>query len=189
VLAHLEESKAGTAAVTAGGTAVSSTLSSSGGTVKVDAHNGLTLTVATQQNGSTLPLGPDGVVEVGPGGQLWVTVTGFGGQSALTFWSIGDEAQLAAAQTDATGAATTSIVVPAGLTPGVHTLVVTGVDAQGKPVTMQVGIRVTGQNPASAASSAGYSWWIWLLAAVMLLTAWWWFVIARRRRRDEEQAA
>jgi len=155
----------------------------------VDAHNGLTLTVAAQKNGSTLPLGADGVVEVGPDGQLWVTVTGFGQQSGVAFWSIGAEAQLAAAQTDAIGAAATSIVVPADFAPGVHTLVVTGIDAQGKTVTMQVGIRVTGPHPASAGSSAGYSWWIWLLAALLLVLGWWWFVIARKRRREEEQAA
>ena len=188
-LTHLQESKPGTATVTDDGTPVSSTLSSSGGTVKVVAHNGLTLTVAAQQNGSTLPLGADGVVEVGPGGQLWVTVTGFGQQSGVTFWSIGDQAQLAAAQTDATGAAATSILVPADLAPGVRTLVVSGVDAQGRTVTMQVGIRVTGTRSASAGSSAVSSWWVWLLAALLLLLVGWWFVIARRRRREDERAA
>jgi phosphotransferase system HPr-like phosphotransfer protein len=189
-MAHLQDSKAGTAAVTSGGTTLPSTLSTSGNTVKVDAHNGLTLTVAAQKDGSTLPLGAGGVVEVGPGEQLWVTVTGFGQQSGVTFWTVGDEAQLAAARTDATGAAATSIVVPASLAAGGHTLVVTGVDAQGKTVTMQVAIRVTGTHPASAGSSAGDTWWIWSLAALLLLLGgWWWFVIARRRRREDEQAA
>jgi cbb3-type cytochrome oxidase subunit 3 len=172
--------------VTSDGKTVSSTLSSTGGTVKVDAHNGLTLTVAAQQNGSTLPLGVDGVVEVGPDGQLWVTVTGFEQQSVVTFWSFGDAAQLAAAQTDAAGAAATGIVVPADLAPGVHTLVVSGIDAQGKTVTMQVAIRVMDIHSASA----GFTWWIWWLVALLVVVlAWWWFVIARRRRRDEEQAA
>jgi hypothetical protein len=176
--------------VTDGETTVSSTVSTSGSTVKVAAHNGLSLTVAAQQNGSPLPLGADGVVEVGPGGQLWVTVTGFGQQSDVVFWSLGEEAQLAASRTDAAGAAAMSISVPAGLALGVHTLVVTGIDAQGKTVTMQVGIRVINAPLASTGSSAGYGWWIWSLAPLLLLLlVWWWFVIARRRRREEDEQA
>jgi titin len=190
-LGVLQESKPGTGAVTNGGTSVSSTLTTSGSTVTVDAQNGLTLSVVAHRDGSPLPLGLDGVVEVGPGGQLWVTVTGFGPESGVSFWSLGNADRLAAALTGATGAASTSIVIPAGLTEGVHTLVATGVDAQGKAVTMQVAIRVTGVTPASVVSPAAYGWWIWwLVALLVLLGGWWWFVIARRRRReDEEQAA
>ena len=190
VLAQLQESAAGTGAVTNGGTTVSSTVTKSGGTVKVDANNGLSMTVAAGQKGATLPLGPDGVVEVGPGGELWVTVTGFEQGSLITLWSLGSPAQLGSASTDASGAAATRIVVPAGLSQGAHTLVVTGVDAQGNSVTMQVGIRVTTAQPGSVASPADYSWWPWSLALLLLLMmAGWWFAIARRRRRDEDETA
>ena len=188
-IARLEESTAGSAAVTTGDTTVPSTITTSGGTVTVDARNGLTLSVAAQKDGSTLPLGVDGVVEVGPGGQLWVTVTGFGQGSVVSFWNIGNASELASASTDPTGAAATRVLLPSNLTPGAHTLVVTGVDAQGKTVTMQLGIRVTGTQPA-VGSAAGLSSWMWTPAALLLLLGgWFWFVIARKRREDEEQEA
>jgi len=129
------------------------------------------------------------VVEVGPGGQLWVTVTGFGQGSVVSFWNIGNASELASASTDPTGAAATRVLLPSNLTPGAHTLVVTGVDAQGKTVTMQLGIRVTGTQPA-VGSAAGLSSWMWTPAALLLLLGgWFWFVIARKRREDEEQEA
>jgi hypothetical protein len=174
--------------VTNGGTGVPSALTRTGSTVTVDGENGLTMSVAAHRDGSPLPLGLDGVVEVGPDGQLWVTVTGFGPVSGVSFWSLGDADRLAAALTGVTGAASTSIVIPAGLTEGVHTLVVTGVDAQGRNVTMQVAIRVTGA-AAAISSPAAYSWWVWsLVALLVLMGGWLWFVIARRRDEDEEQA-
>jgi len=92
-------------------------------------------------------------------------------------------------RTDASGATGESVLLPGTLPAGVHTLVVTGVDAQGQPVTMQMGIRVLDAQTAPVPSPADGSWLIWLLAAVVLLLLFVWFAIARRRRRREDEQA
>ena len=92
-------------------------------------------------------------------------------------------------RTDASGATAESVLLPHALKPGVHTLVVTGVDAHGQLATMQLGIRVLDAQTASAQSPADGSWLVWLLPAVLLLLLVAWFVIARRRRRREDEQA
>ncbi|EPR76563.1 fibronectin type III [Leifsonia rubra CMS 76R] len=183
LLAPLRESKAGMAAVTSDGGEVSSKLTTSKNTVTVRASNGLTLTVAAKRDGITLPLSADGVVEVQRSGQLWVTVSGLDPQSAMVVWSMGSKDELAVSQANASGETATRVFLPISLTPGVQTLVVTGVDARGESVTMQVGIRVLDAQNASASSPFASTWWIWLGAALVLFMLFVWFVLAGRRGR------
>jgi hypothetical protein len=159
--------------------------------VTIRATNGLSLTVAAHRNGTTLPLAADGAVEVQRSGQLRVTLAGFAPRSDVTIWAMSDPLKLAVSRTDASGATAESVLLPHALKPGVHTLVVTGVDALGQLATMQLGIRVLDVPTASAHSPAGGSWLVWLLPALLLLMLAWWFAIARRRRRrnEDEQAA
>ncbi|HEY9476807.1 MAG TPA: hypothetical protein VIQ26_00070, partial [Microbacteriaceae bacterium] len=188
-LVPLHESKAGDAAVTSDGGAVSWTVSTSKTTVTIGASNGLSLTVAAQRNGTNLPLAADGAVEVQRSGQLWVTMAGFAPRSAVTIWAMSDSLELAVSRTDASGATGERVSLPNSLTAGVHTLVVTGMDAHGKSVTMQMGIRVLDAQTASAHSPAGGIWLVWPLAALVLLLLVAWYGIARRRRRREDEQA
>ena len=158
VLAPVRESKVGQFAVTSDGDGVPSTVSSSKTTVKIRAANGLSLSVAAQRHGTTLPLAADGAVEVHHSGQLWVTVAGFAPRSAVTIWAMSDPLKLTAARTDASGAKAESILLPHALEPGSHTLIVTGEGAQGQLVTMQLGIRVLDVQSASAVSPVDGTW-------------------------------
>jgi titin len=189
LLVPLRDSKAGHAAVTNGGGAMSSIVDTSKTAVKVGAAGGLSLTVAAHRNGRALPLAADGVVEARASDQLRVNVAGFAPNSVVTIWTLSGSLELAVSRTDATGETGESVLLPGSLPAGVHTLVVTGVDAQGQPVTMQMGIRVLDAQTAPIASPADGSWLIWLLAAVVLLLLVAWFAIARRRRRREDERA
>ena len=190
MLAPLRESQAGKAAVTSGGSTVSSTLSSTGNTVKLSSSNGLVLRVAAKQDGEIMPLAADGVVEVKRSGELWVTVSGLSPQSTMQYWSLGNKSELAQSRADASGTTATGVMLPGTLSAGEHTLVVTGVDSAGEPVTMQIGIRVLDAENASSTTSLMSSWWVgWSAAGVLLLllSLFFWFVLARRRRREEEE--
>ncbi|MBW4033519.1 MAG: hypothetical protein HIU88_12800 [Acidobacteria bacterium] len=187
VLAPLQESKAGSAAVTSNGSTVLSTVSTSTTTMKIETTSGLGMTVAAQRNGTTLPLAADGVVDVQRAGQLWVTTVGFAPQSVMTVWTMSGSLELAVSHTNDAGATAGRVLLPRNLTVGVHTLVVTGVDTHGKPVTMQVGIRVLDARPMSANSPTDDAWLVWLLAALVLLVLAAWYAAARRRRRREDE--
>lgn len=187
LLAPLRESKAGTASVTSAGESVSSTIARSAGTLTVSASNGLILTVASKRDGTVLSLAEDGSVEIERSGELWFTMRGLAPDSVMTIWSLGSAAELAASHTDAFGATATDFVLPRTLAPGVHTLVVTGVDTEGNPVTMQVGIRVIDPQSASTTSPIGSTWWIWLAGALFLLLLLGGFLGARARLRHNEE--
>ncbi|HXR44515.1 MAG TPA: hypothetical protein VN759_06890, partial [Pseudolysinimonas sp.] len=61
---------------------------------------------------------------------------------------------------------------------------VAGRDAAGKPVTLQVGIRVIDTKHVGSGAPLTSWWWLLVVLAVALVMGGW-FVIARRRRRAE----
>jgi hypothetical protein len=188
-VSRLAESAAGAGAVTTSGGTVASSLVTSTKSVTVTTTSGLAFTVSAQRNGLTVPVAADGVVEVQRSGQLWVTVAGLAPDSLVTMWSMSRSTKLISAHTDGSGSTGTQILLPKDITPGAHTIVVTGVTADGQPVTMQVGIRVLDAQKASAVSPAVDWSWLWLIAVIVLVLAFWWFLIARRRRREVDEEA
>ena len=186
-VAGLSESKAGSGQVQKNGGTVASHLKATGSTATLSTGDGLRLTVSAQKHGKTLPLAVDGVVEVQRGGQLWITVSGLAAESEVTMWSMSRTTSLATGETDTAGSTARLVLLPHGLAPGGHTLVVTGVTEAGAPVTLQLGIRGLGVQPAAANSPLAEGWlWILLIIAI-LLAASAWFAVARRRRRESDE--
>ena len=71
----------------------------------------------------------------------------------------------------------------------------TGIDADGNAVTMQVGIRVLDAavtsviSPIVESAQSALPWWPWLVAGIVFLLVFaWWFAIARRRRSGERRS-
>jgi predicted RNA-binding protein with TRAM domain len=186
----LKESTAGTGSITSAGGAVTSHVATTRRQVTVASATGLTLTVAAQRDGAALPLAADGVVEVPVAGQLRVTVAGLAADTLVTMWSMSNTTMLASAHTDGSGHTGNTLALPKDIKPGVHTLVVSGVNASGKPVTMQVGIRVLDVTKVAAVTHTAVtgSWWPWMIAMLIALLLTIWFLLARRRRRDREEA-
>jgi hypothetical protein len=83
------------------------------------------------------------------GGTITVSGSGFGPDTDVTVVLQSDPVTLGVAHTDATGSFTATFPLPAGVTAGVHTLVFTGVDAAGNPVTVVQSVEI------SAAAAAG----------------------------------
>jgi titin len=186
-LKRVVESSAGSAAVQKDGGSVTSKLSRGSRSVTVTTADGLSLRVQARHGSTTLPLAADGVVEVQRDGQLYVAVSGLGPVTDLQVWSMSRTTKLGTAVTDAAGRSDQVLHLPRTLTPGVHTIVVTGVAADGTPVTLQLGIRVLDTQSVAAVSPLG-SGLLWiLLLVIILLIAVSWFVVARRRRRADDR--
>jgi hypothetical protein len=75
--------------------------------------------------------------------------------------------------------------IPGSVAPGVHTIVVSGLDAKGSRVSMQLGIRLLDATTASSVTPFT-GWLIPLVVAILILVLLLWLLIARRRRREEE---
>jgi hypothetical protein len=71
------------------------------------------------------------------GTTITVSGSGFAPDSDVTVVLRSDPVTLGVAHTDATGSFTATFPLPAGVAPGVHTLVFTGVDAAGNPITVE----------------------------------------------------
>jgi titin len=187
-VAALPESKTGSGRVQKNGGAVSSQLKTTDSTAALSTGDGLRLTVSARQDGKTLPLAADGVVEVQRDGQLWITVSGLAAQSDVEVWSVSRGSSLGNGMTDAAGRAGQLIRLPHGLTPGAHTLVVTGITESGAPVTLQLGIRVLDVQPSSAVAALDGGWlWLLLLITILLVVLIWCLVAWRRRRREPDE--
>lgn len=183
-LRNVVESTAGSGAVMQNGVPVPGRFSHDAGRVTVSSRDGLTLTVEARDGTRVVPLAPGGVVEVRRGGQVLVTVSGFGGLTQVQIWGMSLSTRLGEAQTDVNGGATHLLRLPQTLRPGVHTLVVTGRAADGSAVSLQVGIRVLDAVRTSSVSPGAD--WLWvLLAFAIVLVVCAWFVVARRRRRRD----
>ncbi|MFC5500769.1 fibronectin type III domain-containing protein [Lysinimonas soli] len=184
----LTDSAPGSGSATAGGSSVASHLHGAGSTVTLSTDSGQAFTVAARRGVQNLPIGADGVVEVVRGGQVWITVSGLAPGSGITLWSRSESARLASGTTDVAGHTAQLVLLPASLKPGAHTLIVTGVDAAGKPVTLQMGIRVLDARTVSAVTPDDSWWWLLIVLAILLLLAGWFLVARRRRRRDDRTA-
>ena len=102
-------------------------------------------------------------------------------------WSMSRTTSLATGETDHAGSTAQLVLLPRGLAPGGHTLVVTGVTEAGAPVTLQLGIRVLDLQPTAASAPLAEGWlWILLIIAILLAVSAW-FVVARRRRRQSDE--
>ncbi|WP_409330142.1 fibronectin type III domain-containing protein [Trujillonella humicola] len=86
-----------------------------------------------------------------PGGALAVRGAGFLPHSTVTLVVYSAPTVLGTLVADATGAVAGTVALPAGLAPGVHTLVAVGVDPAGDPHHLVSAVTVAGTAPAAVA--------------------------------------
>ncbi|GMA95781.1 hypothetical protein GCM10025881_26050 [Pseudolysinimonas kribbensis] len=187
-LRGVNHSTPGTGTVQSGGDPVPSRISTHAGRTVLTTGNGLRMTVSGWQDGHRTPTGPDGVIEIVRGGSTQIDVSGLAPDSEVVTWGMSHLQQLVATRTDHDGSLAQLVRLPYSMAPGAHTLIVSGVDAEGHDVTMQVGIRVlpVAHDAPPAPAAGGSWWWLLLVGLIALLALITWFVIARRRRHDRE---
>lgn len=88
-----------------------------------------------------------------PGGSLPVRGAGFLPHSTVTLVVYSTPTVLGTVVTDATGAFTGTVALPAGLAPGAHSLVAVGVDPAGNPRSLVSALTVAGAAPAARAGT------------------------------------
>jgi titin len=186
------DSAPGAGVILSAGAPVETKVTTRGRTVTVSDGSALRLTVSAQKDGVSQPLAADGVVVVDRDGRLWITAAGLSPSSIVTVWSTSESGQLATARADGSGATAQAVSLPSTLKPGTHTIVVQGVDAAGKPVTLQLGIRVLDAQSVSTVSPTGApaateGLALALVLAILVIVGWWFFLARRRRRRDDEE--
>jgi hypothetical protein len=120
---------------------------------------------------------------VGPGGTITATVTGMPPNTLVTFTFQSAPVVVGTAMSDASGTATLTFTIPAGIAPGVHTI-----SASGGGVTKTITITVTGPSvPAGGGSiraKTGFDLARPLgIALVLLIVGGATIVLARRRSR------
>ncbi len=179
------DSAPGAGAVMSGGSMVHSTVTNDGQTVTVAAAGNLGMSVAAKHGGASIPVGADGIIQMVRGDTLWVRAWGLQPQSVVTFWSESAPTKLGSVRSDVTGSVEQEMRIPGSVAPGVHTIVVSGLDAKGSRVSMQLGIRLLDATTASSVTPFT-GWLIPLVVAILILVLLLWLLIARRRRREEE---
>jgi titin len=178
-------SSPGTGVVVSDGSSIHSQVTHDGQHVTVAAGDHLGMSVAGTRAGKTVPVGTDGVLEVVAGDSLQVNTWGLQPDSVVTYWSTTNHTKLGTGRTDASGTVSAQMELPRSLRAGSHTIVATGLDASGAPVSMQLGIRVLQATTASAVTSdSSLQTTIPVVVAILLLAGW--LFIAWRRRRDDE---
>jgi Fibronectin type III domain len=93
-----------------------------------------------------------------PGQDLTIIGTGFAPYSTVTITLYSDPVDLGNVVTNVNGDFTTTVTVPAGLDPGAHTFIATGVDSAGDPHALKLAITVqaaaTGTTPGNGGGGA-----------------------------------
>jgi hypothetical protein len=181
----------GTGLIRVGGSTLASRIVTDGLSVVLSADGNPQLIVMAQKDGARQRLTPDGVLVVGRGGDLWVTVTGLAPESAVSMWSMSRPTELGSTLSDHLGFGGTLLTLPSDIEPGAHTLVVNGVDVSGDPLTLQLGFELREAAPVSAALYAPTTeaWTVPLpLLAVLGLVLMLVVLIVARLRRDREPA-
>ena len=173
---------------------------------------GSTMTVTALVDDKPAPTGPDGLVIVNRGGEVFVEVTGFAPGSDLETWIFSTARHISTSTVSGEGMASQSSRIPSDLDLGAHTLAVTGTDAAGELITMTLGLLVIDDEtsitdtvgdaqglrsadidtvvpPVETGGTDGSGWVVTLLWLLLLVPAAMLFIIIlvrRRRRRDEE---
>jgi LPXTG-motif cell wall-anchored protein len=176
----------GTGVVVSGGSSIQSKVSHGGGLVTVAAGDHLGMSVAGMRAGKSVPIGSDGILELVVSDNLQVSTWGLKPNSVVTYWSSADRTKLGTGISDGAGSVSATMGLPRSLAAGSHTIVATGLDASGAPVSMQLGIRVLKATTASSITQNN-SWQtpITILIVMLLLLAGW-LLLARRRKRNKE---
>jgi hypothetical protein len=122
------------------------------------------------------------------GKTITVSGSGFLPDSDVTVVLHSDPVVLGVAHTDANGNFTATFALPAGVPAGEHTLIFTGLDAFGNPVTVEQTVTLAGTGPPSVPASIGMlpvtgmeTLYLTLLAAGLLITGAGTLVVARRQ--------
>jgi hypothetical protein len=92
--------------------------------------------------GSAKDSGTGTSLQLYPGGQLGVAFGGLAGESSLYGWLFSDPVLLGSETADSTGNVDATFAVPDDVTDGGHTLQVNGTLADGRSVTLNLGIEV-----------------------------------------------
>lgn len=139
---------------------------------------GVTMVVnAVDENSNKLPLDSDGSIAVSAASSLRLQAAGFKPESDIGAWMFSTPVSLGVSQVETTGRVDKLFAVPANLEPGLHRIVFKGNAADGRIMTVAIGVRV--------GSSGGTNVWSWLLLVVLVSAMAFAIVLpARRRRRD-----
>ncbi len=109
---------------------------------------------AVGPTGSPLPLAPDGSLVLSQGGQFTMTGFGFASTSVVTLFMFSTPTQIGTLPVGSKGAVGGSLLIPVTTTTGDHTIQAVGTGANGKPLTLSLGVTVLtppaarGANPA-----------------------------------------
>lgn len=128
-----------------------------------------------------LPLEADGSLVVSSAAHVRLQVAGFAPVSDIGAWMFSTPRSLGVSKTGTTGSLDKLYKVPADLEQGLHRLVFKGSAADGRVMTVAIGVRV-GQEGNSAV-------WSWLLLGVLVSAIAFGVVLPARRRRQDEQMA
>jgi titin len=90
-----------------------------------------------------------------PGQTVTLKFTGFKPGSTVVINIFSDPVLLGTFTADANGTVEVPVLIPAGMEVGSHTIVATGVDAQGNPASMSIPVTVTSNAPTAADPNGG----------------------------------
>ena len=126
------------------GVAVTPTITRSANRVMISAGP-LDATIrATDSDGNTIPLGPDGRLRTPPGTNVEITTSGFTIGEPVDIWLFSTPTRLDDLTTNVNGTATGTITIPDSTDAGDHRLVIDGTVRNTNQATITLGITVPG---------------------------------------------
>jgi hypothetical protein len=132
----------GTAGVVVDGVESSATITRSDNTVNVSG-GGVTATVSGMSpSGERISLDADGNLRLSDGDQIVVEATGYVSGEEIGVWLFSTPTQLGLLPVDVTGKISGRFALPANVESGDHRLVLEGVNSDGSPVVLGLGIAV-----------------------------------------------
>ena len=149
--------------------------------IHIDAA-GVQLVVNAIGNGQDkLPLDSDGSIAAKAAENIRLQAAGFESESNVSAWMFSTPTSLGVTKTNIAGNLDTLYKMPTGLEPGLHRLVFSGVSANGKKMTVAIGVRVSDGRNRSV--------WSWVLLGVLVAAVTSGVLLPARRRRREEQTS
>ena len=100
---------------------------------------------ATDSDGNTIPLGPDGRLRTPPGTNVEITTSGFTIGEPVEIWLFSTPTRLDGLTTNVDGTATGTITIPDNAEVGDHRLVIDGTVRSTNQATITIGIAVPGE--------------------------------------------
>lgn len=186
----------GAGAVTMDGVAIEYDVTQDGPTRTFTGVNDTTVSVTS--SGSTGSENSAAGLRIPVLGQLTVGVTGFREGSVVEAWVFSTPTFLGEGVVAAGNTMSGDFTLPEQIRAGHHTLVVTGLSANGEEASFSIKLAVTDDTASGAGvlvdsaveapAGLGTSWWIILSGLVVVLVGGLvWFLIARRRRDEDER--